>query len=86
VFYSSGKNFWDNKKVFITGHTGFKGSWLCLLLNELGAKVTGYSLPPDSKKIIFNQNARSKICIVLSFALHLFTFQMPILELYVKLF
>jgi len=55
VFYSSGKNFWDNKKVFITGHTGFKGSWLCLLLNELGAKVTGYSLPPDSKKIIFNQ-------------------------------
>ena len=55
MFYSSGKNFWDNKKVFITGHTGFKGSWLCLLLNELGAKVTGYSLPPDSKKIIFNQ-------------------------------
>jgi CDP-glucose 4,6-dehydratase len=55
MFYSSGKNFWKDKKVFITGHTGFKGSWLCLLLSQLGAKVTGYSLPLDPKKIIFNQ-------------------------------
>jgi len=55
MFYSSGKKFWNNKEVFITGHTGFKGSWLSLLLYQLGAKVTGYSLPLDSKKIIFNQ-------------------------------
>lgn len=37
------------KSVFVTGHTGFKGSWLCLWLNELGAKVTGYSLDPPSE-------------------------------------
>lgn len=38
---------YKNKKVFITGHTGFKGSWLALWLHELGAEVAGYSLPPD---------------------------------------
>ena len=43
------KNFWKNKKVFITGHTGFKGSWLCIMLNLLGAQVTGYSLRPKTK-------------------------------------
>ncbi len=37
------KTFWNNKKVFLTGHTGFKGSWLVLMLNHLGAKVAGYS-------------------------------------------
>jgi CDP-glucose 4,6-dehydratase len=37
------KNFWNNKKVFITGHTGFKGSWLSVWLESLGAKVTGFS-------------------------------------------
>ncbi len=47
------KKFWKNKKVFVTGHTGFKGSWLCLLLKILGAKIVGYSLKP--KKIsLFN--------------------------------
>ena len=33
--------FWQGKKVFLTGHTGFKGSWLCLWLSRLGAQVTG---------------------------------------------
>ena len=47
------KNFWKGKKVFITGHTGFKGSWLCLLLKHLGANVTGYSLKPFNKKNLF---------------------------------
>jgi len=42
------KNFWYNKKVLITGHTGFKGSWLCLYLYFLGAKIIGYSLPPKN--------------------------------------
>ena len=37
------KHFWKDKKVLITGHTGFKGSWLLLWLQELGAKVYGYS-------------------------------------------
>ena len=48
------KNFWKNKKVFVTGHTGFKGSWLCLLLHSLGAKVTGYALDPISKPNFFD--------------------------------
>jgi CDP-glucose 4,6-dehydratase len=38
-----------NKRVLVTGHTGFKGSWLALWLNELGAKVTGISLPPATE-------------------------------------
>ena len=47
------KEFWKNKKVFITGHTGFKGAWLCVLLHFFGAKITGYSLKPQ-KKSLFN--------------------------------
>ena len=42
-------NFWKNKKVFVTGHTGFKGSWLTLRLKKLGADVSGYSLKPKKK-------------------------------------
>ena len=45
--------FWSNKKVFVTGHTGFKGSWACLWLNELGANVTGFSLEPPSTPNLF---------------------------------
>ena len=48
------KNFWKNKKVFITGHTGFKGSWLTLVLHSLGAKITGYALNPISKPNFFD--------------------------------
>lgn len=39
---------YHNRKVLITGHTGFKGSWLALWLSQLGAKITGYSLPPPT--------------------------------------
>ena len=45
--------FWFNKKVLITGHTGFKGSWLSLWLQQLGAKVTGYSLAPPTQPSLF---------------------------------
>jgi CDP-glucose 4,6-dehydratase len=38
-----------NRRVFVTGHTGFKGSWLCLWLKQLGAQVTGYALPPATR-------------------------------------
>jgi CDP-glucose 4,6-dehydratase len=41
------------KRVFVTGHTGFKGSWLCEWLLQLGAKVTGYSLPPYQQPSLF---------------------------------
>ena len=44
------KNIYKNKKVLITGHTGFKGSWLALWLNELGADVVGYALDPKTDK------------------------------------
>ncbi|MDK2820422.1 MAG: CDP-glucose 4,6-dehydratase [Clostridia bacterium] len=47
------KIFWKNKRVFITGHTGFKGSWLCLWLNLLGAEVTGYALNPPTEPSLF---------------------------------
>ena len=47
------RSFWKNKKVFITGHTGFKGSWLCLWLYILGAEVTGYALHPPTVPNLF---------------------------------
>lgn len=46
-------NFWSGKKVFLTGHTGFKGAWLCLWLEALGARVTGYSLEPPTEPSLF---------------------------------
>lgn len=45
--------FWKEKRVFITGHTGFKGAWLTLWLQSLGAKVTGYALPPPTQPNLF---------------------------------
>ncbi|MEO8760992.1 MAG: CDP-glucose 4,6-dehydratase [Bacteroidia bacterium] len=55
-------NIYKNKKVFVTGDTGFKGSWLCIWLHELGANVYGYSLPPLTKQDNFvTTNITSKI-------------------------
>ena len=48
-------NFWNNKKVLITGHTGFKGSWLNLNLQMLNSKVYGISLNPTEKNVLHNQ-------------------------------
>jgi CDP-glucose 4,6-dehydratase len=64
------KKFWKGKKVFITGHTGFKGSWLVIFLNMLGAKIYGYSLPEKKNsffskiknKNILKKNYYSNIC------------------------
>jgi len=53
--------FWKNKKVFLTGHTGFKGSWFAIFLNLLGAKVTGYSLKPKEKINFFRLANLNKI-------------------------
>ena len=55
-------NFYKNKKVLITGHTGFKGTWLCRILLNLGANVTGYSLQPPTQPNLFSlADVESKI-------------------------
>jgi CDP-glucose 4,6-dehydratase len=45
--------FWRNRRVFLTGHTGFKGTWMSLWLQSLGAKVTGYALAPHTEPNLF---------------------------------
>lgn len=47
--------FWKSRRVFLTGHTGFKGSWLSLWLNALGANVTGFALDPPTQPNLFEQ-------------------------------
>ena len=46
---------WRDRRVLLTGHTGFKGAWLALWLERLGARVTGFSLPPDSRDGAFSR-------------------------------
>jgi CDP-glucose 4,6-dehydratase len=45
--------YWRGRRVFVTGHTGFKGAWLCLWLAHLGARVTGFALPPPTRPSLF---------------------------------
>jgi len=49
------REFWKGKSVLVTGHTGFKGSWLCLWLQELGASVVGISLDPPTDPNLYEQ-------------------------------
>lgn len=55
------RSFWKNRRVFLTGHTGFKGSWLSLWLNELGADVTGYAIDPPTQPNLFEQASVAKV-------------------------
>ena len=48
-----GYSFWSGKKVVVTGHTGFKGSWLTTVLIEYGAEVIGISLEPNEDQTLF---------------------------------
>ena len=56
------KATFSGKKVFLTGHTGFKGSWLLLILNELGAEVKGFSLEPKTKDDLYYKIDGDSIC------------------------
>jgi len=49
------QEFWKGKRIFLTGHTGFKGSWLSLWLASLGAEVKGYALNPPTSPSLFNE-------------------------------
>lgn len=54
------RKFYEGKKVLVTGHTGFKGSWLCRILSLFGAEVTGYSLEPPTKPSLFKLTEAEK--------------------------
>ena len=47
-------DFWSGKRVLVTGHTGFKGAWLCIWLRELGALVSGFSLKPTTSPALYD--------------------------------
>jgi len=53
-------DFYKNKRIFLTGHTGFKGTWLCQILLKVGAKVTGYALEPPTVPSLFIQTKTEK--------------------------
>lgn len=54
--------FWANRRVLLTGHTGFKGTWLLVLLESLGARVTGLSLAPDTSPAMFDLIGGASLC------------------------
>jgi CDP-glucose 4,6-dehydratase len=55
---------WKDKRVLVTGHTGFKGAWLTLLLKDLGAEVVGISLPPEGpQSLYFDGKIKEEVCL-----------------------
>ncbi len=54
--------FWNGKRVFLTGHTGFKGSWMVLVLEKLGAQIFGYSLEPETTPSMFTAFRLDALC------------------------
>jgi CDP-glucose 4,6-dehydratase len=59
---TSGKSYWSGKRVFITGHTGFKGCWLVAWLHHCGARVKGYALPPETDPDLFSALDIAGLC------------------------
>jgi CDP-glucose 4,6-dehydratase len=56
------QQYYKNKKVFVTGHTGFKGSWLITWLYQLGAQVKGYALAPENEFDLYNAIRGDELC------------------------
>ena len=54
--------FWHGKRVLLTGHTGFKGGWLALWLQRLGAQVTALALPPSTEPSLFASAKIAQAC------------------------
>lgn len=54
-------DFWNGKRVLLTGHTGFKGTWLAWWLKKMGAVVTGYALPPNTTPSLFELTGLHKV-------------------------
>ena len=52
------KKFYSNKRIFITGHTGFKGAWLSIILSYLNAKIYGYSLAPEKNSLFIKSGIK----------------------------
>jgi CDP-glucose 4,6-dehydratase len=62
VAIAPGADFWRGRRVLVTGHTGFKGSWLTLWLHRLGAELTGISLPPETSPNLFSLIGADRLC------------------------
>jgi CDP-glucose 4,6-dehydratase len=62
VTAAAGDTFWRDKRVLVTGHSGFKGSWLTLWLHRLGATVTGVSLPPATTPNLYSEADIGALC------------------------
>ena len=56
------RSYWHGRRVLVTGHTGFKGSWLAIWLDQLGCKVTGLSLKPSTDPALFEIGNISALC------------------------
>lgn len=62
VIMNSSLMTYKNKKVFVTGHTGFKGSWLIKILNDLGANIRGYALAPEGDRNLYSEINGDLLC------------------------